>query len=164
MQRPEDDGAHVDSTPALEGELIEPASTLPDTRQPPGRKPVAPIYAIAQLSGDELTASPEEMVRARARDYINWLHACASMSPSKLQRVSFGAEIARRAVDKLITLAVSPARQIVEPLGEHHRASTDAELLAILESLGPDLRLALREAPESEQREGLPVRGSEEER
>jgi hypothetical protein len=144
----------------LEGELIEPASALPDTRQPPGRKPVAPIYPIAQLSGDELTASPEEMVRGRARDYINWLHACAS--PSKLQRVSFGAEIARRAVDKLVTLAVSPARQIMEPLGEHHRASTDAELLAILESLGPDPRLALRRAPESETPDDLPASGSQE--
>ena len=131
----------------LEGELIESASALPDTRQPPGRKPVAPIYTIAQLSGDELTASPEEMVRGRARDYINWLHACASMSPSRLNRVSFGAEIARRAVDKLVTLAVAPARHIVEPLGEL-RATTDAELVAILRSLGPD--------PGSETSEGQP--------
>ena len=155
MRQPDDDGAHAESSPAadsvvpvdaslaLEGEVIE-SSALPDTRTPPGRKPMAPIYTIAQLSGDELTASPEEMVRGRARDYINWLHACASMSPSRLNRVSFGAEIARRAVDKLITLAVAPARQIVEPLGEH-RASTDAELLAILSSLGPDPGLETRE-------------------
>jgi hypothetical protein len=140
----------VDSAP-LEGELIEPG-TVPATTRPPGRKPVAPLHLIAPLTAEEismLTGDPNEVIRRRTADYLNWAHALVSASPSRLNRVAFGVESQRRMVDKLLSLAVPPARVAGDQFGDM-RQTSDSELLAILESLGPDPSLSLRQAAETE--------------
>ena len=60
-------------------------------------------------------------------------------------------------MDKLASLAVTPARQIADPLSGELRASTDAELLALWKSLGPDpAAQSLASAPKPETDEGGP--------
>jgi hypothetical protein len=137
----------------LEGELIEPA--VPAATRPPGRKPVAPLHLIAPLTAEEismLTGDPNEVIRRRTADYLNWAHALVSTSPSRLNRVAFGVESQRRMVDKLLSLAIPPARVVGDQVGDM-RQTPDSELIAMLHSLGPDPALALRPAPETEPRE-----------
>jgi hypothetical protein len=134
----------------LEGELIG-ADAVPATTRPPGRKPIAPLHLIAPLSAEEismLTADPNEVIRRRTADYLNWAHALVSASPSRLNRVAFGVESQRRMVDKLLSLAVPPARVVGDQFGDM-RQTSDSELLAILESLGEDPALSLRQAAET---------------
>ena len=171
MERSDDD-AHAESSPAaadheppaLEGELIEPGAPL--ATRPPGRKPVAPLHLIAPLTAQEismLTGDPNEVIRRRTADYLNWAHALVSTSPSRLNRVAFGIESQRRMVDKLLSLAIPPARQVGDMLGEPRRSS-DEELLEILRSLGPDPGFAngqLPKAPATD-REGRPALDDEE--
>jgi hypothetical protein len=148
MKPPDDAGARSEP---LEGELIEPA--VPAATRPPGRKPVAPLHLIAPLTAEEismLTGDPNEVIRRRTADYLNWAHALVSTSPSRLNRVAFGVESQRRMVDKLLSLAIPPARQAGDPLGESRR-STDEELLEILRSLGPDPGFTNRQLPRATQ-------------
>ncbi len=157
MERERDDVMPADGA-ALEGELIEPSAPHAITR-PPGRKPIAPLHLIAPLTSEELsmlTADPNEVIRRRTGDYLNWAHALVSASPSRLNRVAFGVESQRRMVDKLLSLAVPPARQAGDPFGESRR-STDEELLEILRSLGPDPGFTNGQLPRAAQdRESLP--------
>jgi hypothetical protein len=150
MEPERDEAMPADGT-ALEGELIDPGAVSATTR-PPGRKPVAPLHLIAPLTAEEievLRADPNEVIRRRTGDYLNWAHALVSASPSRLNRVAFGVESQRRMVDKLLSLAVPPARVVGDQFGDM-RQTPDSELIAILESLGGDPALALRPAPESE--------------
>jgi hypothetical protein len=97
----------------LEGELIG-ADAVPATTRPPGRKPVAPLHLIAPLTAEEISmliSDPNEVIRRRTADYLNWAHALVSASPSRLNRVAFGVESQRRMVDKLLSLAVPPAHR-----------------------------------------------------
>jgi hypothetical protein len=133
-----DEGIARSESGAIEGELLEPGA-LPVTTRPPGRKPVAPLHVIPPLSAEEisiLAADPNELLRRRASDYLTWAHNLISASPSKLNRVAWAIESQRRMAEKLLSLAIPPARTAME-LGES-RASSDAELLEILRSLGPD--------------------------
>jgi hypothetical protein len=147
--RERDDLVHSESTPdgampadaaaALDGELIEPGASLAPGR-PPGRKPVPPLHVIPPLTAEEismLTADPNELLRRRTADYVTWAHNLVSASPSRLNRVAFAIESQRRMLDKLLSLAVPPARQAGDQFGDM-RTTPDAELLAILASLGPD--------------------------
>ena len=138
---------------AVEGELLEPGT--PPATKPPGRKPVAPLHLIAPLTDEEISmliGDPNEVIRRRTADYLNWAHALVSTSPSRLNRVAFGVESQRRMVDKLLSLAIPPARIVGDQFGDM-RQTPDSELLAMLQSLGPDPALALRPAPETEPRE-----------
>jgi hypothetical protein len=158
MGQPPDDDAHAETSPAedsavpdetiaLEGELLDPGA-LPVATRPPGRKPVAPLHLIAPLTAEEISmliGDPNEVIRRRTADYLNWAHALVSASPSRLNRVAFGVESQRRMVEKLLSLAIPPARTAMDPLGEL-RPTSDAELLAILASLGPDLRSETNES------------------
>lgn len=162
--RERDDLVHSESTPdgampadaaALDGELIEPGASLAPGR-PPGRKPVPPLHVIAPLTDEEismLTADPNELLRRRTADYVTWAHNLVSASPSRLNRVAFGVESQRRMVDKLLSLAIPPARTAGDPYDDIRR-TPDSELLAILESLGPDPALSLRPEAESGTSEG----------
>jgi hypothetical protein len=120
-----DDVAREPDAPSVEGELIEPGP--PPATRPPGRKPVAPLHLIAPLTAEEismLTGDPNEVIRRRTADYLNWAHALVSASPSRLNRVAFGVESQRRMVDKLLSLAVPPARQAGDPFGNLAGART----------------------------------------
>jgi hypothetical protein len=142
-----------ESGPSIEGELIDPA-TPPVISRPPGRKPVAALHVIPPLSAEEISmliADPNEVIRRRMGDYLNWAHALVSTSPSRLNRVAFGVESQRRMVDKLLSLAIPPARVVGDQFGDM-RQTPDSELIAMLQSLGPDPALALRPAPETETR------------
>src|SRR5262249_20896377 len=123
-----------ENPPVLEGELIDPSAPPVPTR-PPGRKPVAPLHVVGPLTAEDLDvlrADPYELLRRRVADYLNWSHALISASPSKINRVAFGVESQRRMVDKLLTLAIPPARQAGDPFGDM-RQTPDHELIAILE-------------------------------
>jgi hypothetical protein len=131
---------------SLEGELIEPAAA-PATLRPPGRKPVAPLHVIPPLTAEEisiLTADPNELLRRRTADYLTWAHNLVSASPSRLNRVAFAIESQRRMLDKLLSLAVPPARVAGDQFGDM-RQTSDEELIAILRSLGEDPSLTIRE-------------------
>jgi len=138
------EGAH-DNDEVLEGEVIEPSASLPPAR-PPGRRPVAPLHVIPPLTDADveiLSADPAELLRRRAVHYLRWADALISTSPSKINRVAFGVESQRRMISDLLKLSIPPSRLPVEPFGQKG-ASTDEELLAMLASLGPDLRQAIR--------------------
>jgi len=128
-----------DGAAALGGELIEPNAPLAP-RRPPGRRPVAPLHVIPPLTGEEisaLTADPNELLRRRTADYLTWAHNLVSASPSRLNRVAFGVESQRRMVDKLLSLAIPPARQALDPFGEM-RPTSGRELVGMLTILGRD--------------------------
>jgi hypothetical protein len=144
---------HRDNSPPLEAELIEPSA--PPALRPPGRKPVAPLHVIPPLTAEEISmliGDPNEMLRRRAADYLTWAHNLVSASPSKINRCAFGVESQRRMIDRLLSLAIPPARVVGDQFGDM-RQTPDSELIAILQSLGPDPALALRPAPETETRE-----------
>jgi hypothetical protein len=143
-----------DSRP-IEGELIEPGPP-PATTRPPGRRPVAPFHVVPALTDADveiLTADPGELLRRRVAHYLRWADSFVSTSPSKINRVSFGAESQRRMIADLLKLSISPARTAGDQFDDMRR-TPDSELLAILESLGPDPALSLRQAAETETGEG----------
>jgi hypothetical protein len=165
MRQLDDDGAHAESSPAadnvvpdeagaLEGELIE--SGAPLATRPPGRKPVPPLHVIAPLTDEEISmliADPHELLRRRTVDYVTWSHNLISASPSKINRCAWAIESQRRMVEKLMSFSIPPARVAGDPYDDMRR-TTDSELLAILESLGPDPALSLRPEAESGTSEG----------
>ena len=133
---------HADKSsgdPMREVEIIGPDAAL-QTRRPPGRRPVAPLHVIAPLTAEEisgLTADPNKLLRRRAADYLTWAHNLISASPSRLNRVAFGVESQRRMIDKLLSLAIPPARQALDPFGEMCETS-GRELVGMLMLLGKD--------------------------
>jgi hypothetical protein len=137
----------------LKGELIEPGT--PPAARPSGRKPVAPFHVVPALTDEDvvmLTADPYEVLRRRAAHYLRWADSFVSASPSKVSRVSFGAESQRRMISDLLKISIPPARVVGDQFGDM-RQTPDSELIAMLQSLGPDPALALRPAPETEPRE-----------
>ncbi len=140
---------------ALEGELIEPSTTVAPAR-PPGRRPMPPLHTIKPFTDEELAllpADPNELLRRRIGDYLTWAHNLISASPSRLNRCAFGVEAQRRMTDRLLSLAIPPARTAGDQFDDMRR-TPDSELLSILESLGPDPALSLRQAAETETGEG----------
>ncbi len=132
------DGAMPDEGGALEGELIEPGTTIAPAR-PPGRKPMPPLHVIPPLTAEEISmliADPHELLRRRTADYVTWSHNLISASPSKINRCAWAIESQRRMVEKLMSFSIPPARTALDPFGEMHQTS-DEELIRILESLGP---------------------------
>jgi hypothetical protein len=130
---------------ALKGELIEPGTTIAPLR-PPGRKPVPSFHVVPALTDEDieiLTADPHELLRRRVVHYLRWADSFVSASPSKINRVSFGAESQRRMISDLLKISIPPARVIGDPFGDM-RQTPDSELLAILESLGADPTLSTR--------------------
>ena len=115
-----------------------------------------PLHVIPPLNSEEvsiLIADPHELLRRRAKDYIDFHHALISSSPSRLNRCAWAIESQRRAADTLLKLAIPPARTPGDQFAEL-RPTSDAELLAILASLGPDPAQSLGPAPEAETSEG----------
>jgi len=148
----------------LEGELIEPGTTLTPARRP-GRKPMPPLHTIKPFTDEELAllpADPNELLRRRVGDYLTWAHNLISASPSRLNRCAFGIEAQRRMTDRLLSLAIPPARVVGDSFGDM-RQTSDRELLAILSSLGEDPALSLRPTAGTEARtnESFPARGAE---
>jgi len=140
---------------ALEGELIE-ASAVPATTRAPGRKPVPPLHVVPPLTDQDveiLVADPAELLRRRAAHYLRWGDALLNSSPSAINRCAFGVESQRRMASQLLALSIPPARTAGDPHDDMRRTS-DSELLAILESLGPDPALSLRPEAESGTSEG----------
>jgi hypothetical protein len=147
------DGGEDGASP-LEGELIAPGTTITPLR-PPGRKPVPSFHVVPALTNEDieiLTADPHELLRRRIVHYLRWADSFVSASPSRVARVSFGAESQRRMISDLLKLSVPPARVVGDQFGDM-RQTPDSELIAMLQSLGPDPALALRPAPETETRE-----------
>jgi hypothetical protein len=135
----------------FEGELIEPGTTIAPARSP-GRRPMPPLHTIKPFTDEELAllpADPNELLRRRIGDYLTWAHNLISASPSRLNRCAFGVEAQRRMTDRLLSLAIPPARVAGDQFGDI-RQSSDSELLAILQSLGEDPALSLRQAAETE--------------
>jgi hypothetical protein len=121
---------------------------------------MAPLHVIPPLTAEEvsiLIADPHELLRRRAKDYIDFHHALISSSPSRLNRCAWAIESQRRAADTLLKLAIPPARVPGDTFGESRR-STDEELLEILRSLGPDPGLTKDGQPPraTQDRESLP--------
>ena len=115
-----------------------------------------PLHTIRPFTDEErvlLPADPNELLRRRVGDYLTWAHNLISASPSRLNRCAFVVEAQRRMTDRLLSLAIPPARVAGDQFGDM-RQTPDSELVTILRSLGEDPALSLRPAPESEGREG----------